>query len=106
MYYTLTNIERKELLPGFKVRLVHGTHMTTAFWDIQKDAILPEHSHVNEQIAIVTEGKFELTVEGKTTVCEPGGILVIPPNAIHSGRALTSCKITDIFAPVREDYKL
>ena len=105
MYTRLSNITQNELLPGFNVRFVHGDLMTTAHWDIEKDVVLPEHSHIHEQIAIVTEGKFELIIEGKSTVCEPGGVMVIPSNAIHSGRAITDCKIIDIFAPVREEYK-
>ncbi|WP_353779826.1 cupin domain-containing protein [Winogradskyella sp. 3972H.M.0a.05] len=105
MYTRLSNIPQNELIPGFNVRFVHGNNMTTAHWNIDEGALLPEHSHAHEQIAIVTEGKFELTIEGKSTVCESGGVMVIPSNAIHSGRALTDCKIIDIFAPVREDYK-
>ena len=105
MHIDLSDIEMREILPGYKVRFVHGEFMTTAFWEIDKDALLPEHAHVHEQIAIVTEGRFELTIEGKPTVCEPGTVMVIPSHAKHSGRAITNCKITDIFSPVREDYK-
>jgi hypothetical protein len=41
-----------------------------------------------------------------TQVCTlmPGSVGIIPPNAVHSGRALTDCKILDVFSPVREDY--
>jgi hypothetical protein len=30
---------------------------------------------------------------------------VIPPNAKHSGRGITACKVLDAFAPVRDDYR-
>ncbi|MCK4639500.1 MAG: cupin domain-containing protein, partial [Bacteroidales bacterium] len=53
----------------------------------------------------VTEGEFELTLNGKTQVLNSGKIAVIPSNAKHSGKAITDCKIIDIFNPVREDYK-
>jgi len=46
-----------------------------------------------------------MTVNGQTQVCEAGGIVTIPPNALHSGKALTDCYIIDVFRPVREDYK-
>jgi len=105
MYSSLKDIESKELIKGFRVRFIHSENVTLAYWDIDEDAVLPEHSHIHEQIAIVTDGEFEFTIEGKSTICKPGGIMIIPSNAVHSGRALTNCKITDIFSPVREDYK-
>ena len=29
---------------------------------------------------------------------------MIPSNATHSGRAITACRILDVFYPLREDY--
>jgi quercetin dioxygenase-like cupin family protein len=33
-----------------------------------------------------------------------GQVLIIPSNVVHSGQALTPCKVLDVFNPVREDY--
>ncbi len=51
------------------------------------------------------EGSFELTVAGETQVLEPGSVAVIPGNAPHSGKALTECRILDVFQPPRDDYR-
>lgn len=40
-----------------------------------------------------------------TAIYEPGTLVVIPPNIPHSGKALTPCKLMDIFSPVRSEYK-
>ena len=94
----------KEMIPGFRARFVHSTRMTVALWDIDEDAVLPEHHHPHEQITQMLEGEFELTVNGVAHHLKPADIFVIPPNAIHEGRALTACKIMDTFSPVRADY--
>jgi quercetin dioxygenase-like cupin family protein len=60
---------------------------------------------MHEQVVNVIEGQFELTVEGKTTILNPGDLFVIPSNAGHTGRALTKCKVIDVFYPIREDYR-
>ena len=79
--------------------------MTFALWEIDAGALLPEHSHHHEQVVHLYEGEFELTVEGKPILATPGTVFAIPPNARHSGRALTACRIMDVFYPVREDYR-
>jgi quercetin dioxygenase-like cupin family protein len=33
-----------------------------------------------------------------------GSVAVIPSNARHSGKAVTACRILDVFYPLREDY--
>ncbi len=95
-----------EVITGFKARFVHTDNLTLAYWEIEKGAILPMHSHLHEQITTVLEGKFELTIGQETRVYENGLLAVIPPNVIHRGKALTDCRIYDVFSPVREDYKL
>jgi len=101
----IQQINPKEIITGFKARFVHSDNMTVAYWEVEKGAELPLHSHVHEQIAMVTKGSFEMTIGGETNVYKPGEIAVIPSNVEHSGKALTSCEITDVFSPVREDYK-
>ena len=101
----ITNIKTKEVFPGFHGRFVHTGQTTLAFWEIEKDAGIPEHSHFHEQIMKVEEGQFELTLNGETRIYEPGTLLVIPGNTPHWGRAITPCKILDIFIPERQDYK-
>jgi quercetin dioxygenase-like cupin family protein len=64
------------------------------------------HSHFHEQITQVLEGEFELTVGEQTQVYRLGQIVVIPPHIPHGGKALTECKLFDIFCTVREDYQI
>lgn len=105
MLYHLCDIKQIEPVKGYKVRFVHGQNMTLAYWDVEMGAVLPKHTHPNEQITSVLEGNFVLTVEGTTYSLSKGDVLTIPPNAAHSGKALTDCKILDAFYPVREDYR-
>ena len=103
--YNLDEIPSKEFFPGFKGKLIHTDSMTLAYWDIEEGCDLPEHSHVHEQVVNLLEGKFELTVDGTTHVLEAGAVFPLASNVVHSGRALTFCKILDVFTPVREDYR-
>lgn len=103
--YNIDDIPAKEFFPGFEGKLIHTDSMTLAYWDIAEGCDLPEHSHVHEQVVNVLEGSFELTVDGKTHVLNKGAVFPISSNAVHSGKALTFCKILDVFNPVREDYR-
>lgn len=104
-FIPLQSIDNKELLPGFRGRFIHTEQMTFAYWDIAAGSELPSHSHFHEQVANVLEGQFELIVEGERRILTPGEVAVIPSNAIHSGKAITDCRILDVFAPVREEYR-
>jgi quercetin dioxygenase-like cupin family protein len=103
-FTTLADQPTKELIPGFHGRFIHGEQMTVAYWEIEAGAILPEHAHHHEQIANLLQGEFELTVAGETRHLKPGSVAVIPSNVPHSGRALTKCRIMDIFCPARLEY--
>lgn len=105
MIQDISKIEPKEVIKGFNGRFFHTNSFTIAFWEIQEGSLLPEHAHIHEQTTQVIEGKLEMLIDGVTTVLEAGMIANIPSNVIHSGKALTNCKVTDVFSPTREDYK-
>ena len=105
MDFNLSTLPSKEIIPGYHGKLVHATNMSMAFWEVEKDAQVPEHSHMNEQVMHVMEGEFEFMLNGITKVYTPGDIVIIPPHQKHSGKALTPCKLIDVFSPVREEYK-
>lgn len=104
-FLQLGDLEPREPVPGYHVRFVHSDHMTLAYWTIEAGAPIPEHSHPHEQVATVLEGEFELTVDGETQRLGPDDVAVIPPHAVHSGTAITECRMIDAFHPVREDYR-
>ncbi|MBX3568841.1 MAG: cupin domain-containing protein [Rhizobiaceae bacterium] len=98
-------IEEQTPIPGFHGKVQHSDAMSFVLWRIDAGALLPAHRHVHEQVAHIYEGTFELTVDGVTRICGPGSVATVPSNALHSGRAITDCRILDAFAPVREDYR-
>ena len=99
------DLPTRELMPGFAGRFVHSGAATFAYWEVAEGAVLPDHNHPHEQVVNVLDGQFELTVDGVTVPYGPGRIVVIAPFARHSGRALTACRILDVFTPVREEYR-
>lgn len=100
----LYEVAEREMVPGYHAKFVHSENMTIAYWNIDKGNALPKHGHPHEQVVNVIEGSFEITVDGETSVLEAGSVVIIPPNVMHSGKALTSCRIIDVFYPVRKDY--
>ncbi len=105
MDFSMDTLPQRELIPGLRGKFVHGEAMSLVFWEVDPGATVPEHQHEHEQIMHVMEGQFEFTLEGKTHVYGPGDIVLIPSFATHSGKALTACKLMDIFSPVREEYR-
>ncbi|HKK74801.1 MAG TPA: cupin domain-containing protein [Saprospiraceae bacterium] len=104
-FTNINDIPEKELVPGIYARLVHMKGMSVARVRIEKDAVLPEHAHVHEQVTNLLSGQLEMTVGDETKVCKAGDVVIIPSKVSHSAKALTECELIDVFQPVREDYK-
>ena len=104
-FMNLREIKEKEIFPGLKGKFVHGEKITWVFWNVKKDSIVPKHNHIHEQIMHVVTGKFEFVLNNDKKTYSDGDFVVIPSNVPHSGKALTDCKLMDVFSPVREEYK-
>lgn len=104
-FINLSNVKEKEIVPGFRARMVHSQNMTFVFWQVKAGSPLPEHSHPHEQITTVIKGSFEMNVAGETRIMEPGSVVVIPANVKHQGKSITDTELIDVFYPVREEYR-
>jgi quercetin dioxygenase-like cupin family protein len=101
----LDDLPEANPVPGFRVRLVHTDHVTIAYWDIDAGAVLPLHSHPQEQVTTLVLGMLELTVGKETRLLRAGAVAVVAGDVPHSGRAITPCRVIDVFHPTRDDYR-
>jgi quercetin dioxygenase-like cupin family protein len=85
-------------------KVVHTEQMTIARLNLQKGAVVPEHSHINEQVANVERGALKFHIGGADVVVSAGESLAIPPNVPHGAIALEDTVVTDVFTPRREDW--
>ncbi len=102
-FLNLDDLEAKKPLTGYRVKFIHSSNMTFAYLDIDAGAVLPEHNHPQEQVVTMLTGKFELTINEETEILEPGSVAIIPSNAVHSGRAITNCWMTESFYPHKKE---
>ncbi len=75
---------------------------------LKQGALVPRHSHPNEQISYITEGalRFLLGEEAAPVekIVRAGEVLVIPGGLPHSAEALEDTVDFDLFAPPRQDW--
>ncbi len=102
--YDWNTMKQETLNPQVARKAIHGANLTIARLEIQKDARVPEHSHVNEQIATVERGALKFFIEGRELVLHAGQSLAIPPNVPHGVVALEDTVVVDVFSPAREDW--
>ncbi|HSH75988.1 MAG TPA: cupin domain-containing protein, partial [Longimicrobiales bacterium] len=77
---------------------------------LEEGAIVPTHSHDNEQLSWILEGalRFWLGEEGAEDFREidvsAGEVLFIPSNVPHKVLALADTVDVDVFSPPRQDW--
>ena len=103
-HISLSQIEEKELYPGFIAKIIHTQLQSISYVRCLKGAVLPPHKHAEEQVLNLLEGEMDVTVEGITVNCVAGDVVHIPSNALHTVTARTECLAMDIFAPQRQAY--
>ena len=52
----------------------------------------------------VERGRFEATVDGKTTIVTAGDCFFVAPNVLHGAIALEDGVLIDVFAPARLEF--
>lgn len=88
-------------------RVVTGERAMIAHVYLDKGAIVPQHSHDNEQLTYIVSGalKFWLGADGsEVLVLGAGEIMHIPSNLPHKAEALEDTLDIDVFTPPRQDW--
>lgn len=96
-----SRLEGKEIRPGWTGRFVNTENMTLAYYTVPSGASIHEHSHPNEEVWNIIEGRFEVMVDEETRVLGPGSVAFVPPDVAHSVRAVTDGRVIVVDYPVR-----
>jgi quercetin dioxygenase-like cupin family protein len=94
-----------EIIKGIRIKtLCYGVSMLMTEFLLQKDAVLPEHSHPNEQTGYLIEGKIRLFIADTVRDLVSGDSWSIAKDVIHWAEILEDSVAIEVFSPVREDY--
>ncbi|HET9898642.1 MAG TPA: cupin domain-containing protein [Streptosporangiaceae bacterium] len=98
-----TELAGAALLPGITVSLAHGDRLTAALYSLEPGAVVPEHSHDNEEFGQVLAGSLELIAGGKAQTMAAGEGFLLPGGAPHSAVAgPAGCQLLECYAPPRD----
>lgn len=106
-HYRVADQPVEQLNPLLSRSLITGERAMLAHVYLKKGAVVPMHSHDNEQITYVLEGalKFRIGDGGpEELVVRSGEVLHLPSNVPHEAEALEDTIDVDVFAPPRRDW--
>jgi quercetin dioxygenase-like cupin family protein len=104
MHYDWEQVPSEEMNPHLSRRVIHTENMTIARIHLKKGGVVPEHHHINEQVAFVVSGAIKFMVAGVPQELRAGQCLVLAPNVPHSVEVLEDSDVIDTFAPPRADW--
>ena len=106
-FYRWDEMPKEQLTDVFGRRLITGDRVMLAHVYLKKGAIVPRHSHDNEQITYILEGGLRFWIgEDESNVIDvmAGEVLHIPSLVQHKAEALEDTLDVDIFSPPRQDW--
>lgn len=84
--------------------LLHTNELMLVEFGFDKGGVGALHSHPHVQASYVAEGRFEVTIDGRTEIIETGGSFIVPSGLVHGVKALEAGRLVDSFAPCRADF--
>ncbi len=105
--YRWDDMPLETLNPLIGRRLIATDRMMLAHVYLEQGAIVPTHSHENEQLTYILEGTLRLWLgddESQVVDLRAGEVLHIPSHLPHRAEALERTLDVDIFCPPRADW--
>src|SRR5947209_18861276 len=94
-----------EICPGITRRTVaHGETMYQMLATLAAGSRMPAHSHPQEQIVHILEGKMRLIVEGVPHELSIGDSFYLPSNVAHGVETIPATRVLDKFSHIRSDF--
>ncbi len=95
-----------DALPGIRRKtMVDGTRTQLVEFKLAKDAVIPPHSHPQEQTGYLVSGHLILTIAKVEHHMHPGDSWTIPGGVAHSAKIVQDSVAIEVFSPAREDYR-
>jgi quercetin dioxygenase-like cupin family protein len=85
-------------------QMISGKNSTLSQLFLSRGAVVPRHSHVNEQYSWIVSGALKFSFDDHDVVLNAGDVLLIPANVPHSVVAMEDTVDVDFFTPRREDW--
>jgi unsaturated pyranuronate lyase len=94
-----------EICPGITRRTVaHGKTMYQMLATLAAGSRMPAHSHPQEQIVHILEGKMRLIVDGVPHELSTGDSFYLASNVPHGVETISATRVLDTFSPPRDEY--
>ena len=106
-FFRWSDMPKERVTDQISRRLVTGERMMLAHVYLDKGAIVPKHSHHNEQLTWILEGALQFWIgdaQDEEVIVRAGEVLWIPSNVPHKALALEDTLDVDVFSPPREDW--
>ena len=97
-------METEQLNDKITRQMLFGEKAMLARIVLKRGAIVPRHSHINEQITWIVSGALKLIFDDGERILRNGQMLLIPANLPHAAEAMEDTVDIDVFAPPREDW--
>jgi quercetin dioxygenase-like cupin family protein len=95
-----------DALPGIRRKaMVDGVHTQLVEFKLAKGAVIPPHSHSQEQTGYLVSGHLVFTIAGVVHEMHPGDGWTIPGGVEHGVQVPADSVVIEVFSPVREDYR-
>ena len=106
-FYRWDEMPKEKVSEVLDRRLITADRVMLAHVYLKKGAIVPRHSHENEQLTYILEGGLRFWIgEDESEVVDvlAGEVLHIPSHVQHKAEALEDTLDVDIFSPPRQDW--
>jgi len=106
-HYRWEDLPKEAVKGDLSRRLIAGERVMIAHVYLDKGCIVAQHSHDNEQLTYILEGKLRFFLgddESEVVDVGAGEVLHIPSNLPHKAEALENTLDVDVFSPPRQDW--
>lgn len=94
-----------DIVPGIRRRTIAtGATMYQMRAELAAGSRLPEHFHVQEQIAHVIQGRMIMIVDGARHELSAGDAIYLASNVPHGVETIEDTTVIDTFSPPRDEY--